>query len=106
MFRGIIALFSSGVILNPMVFSGIVFGFVAAIKLSTEVIFEMYSNWRVYALLLLVSFVYNFLFKKVYEDGGLKVDIKATAGNVLLSAFYFIISNALTISFVYMLSFF
>ncbi len=106
MIKGIIALFKSGILLNPMVFSGVVLGFVFAIKFPLELIFTIYGDFRVYLVVLLFSFVYNFLFKKVYKRGGYVVDFKETFGNVILSAVYFFIANAMTISFTYMFTIF
>ena len=90
MIKGILSLFTSGAILNPMVLA--------------EQITALFSDYRFYLLGLLIAFVYNFLFKKVYQEGGYNLDTGATLLNVLGSAFKLFLSGILMISFLSMLS--
>ena len=69
-----------------------------------EQITALFSDYRFYLLGLLIAFVYNFLFKKVYREGGYNLDTGATLLNVLGSAFKLFLSGILMISFLSMLS--
>ena len=104
MIKGILSLFTSGVILNPMVLLGIFIGIFCYVYLTAEQITALFSDYRFYLLGLLIAFVYNFLFKKVYQEGGYNLDTGATLLNVLGSAFKLFLSGILLISFLSMLS--
>ena len=55
MFKGLKALFTSGAIWNPMVLTGVVFGLWLGIKFDGEQISEIYQNYRLYLLALIVA---------------------------------------------------
>lgn len=106
MIKGIVALFTSGAIFNPMILLGIFFGILFDVKMSYEQMIEhIYKNYRFYLLALLLAAAYNFVFHRVYDDGGDKLDKAAMAGNIIFSALKFVVSSALTISFIELLSF-
>lgn len=105
MFKGIAALFSSGVIFNPLVLLGILSGFFFAFKLPPEVIEDVYKNYHFYLLAALLSFLYNFFFNKTYTEGGVKIDRSQMILNMIFGTVKFLAANILTISFVSMLSF-
>ena len=50
MFRGLAALFKSGLILNPMVLSGIAFGIFMAAAVDMAKVFALYKDWHFYLL--------------------------------------------------------
>lgn len=104
MIKGIMALFTSGAILNPMVLMGIFSGIMFYRYLTAEQILAVYMDFRFYLLVVLVAFIYNFLFKKIYQDGGYNLDIKGTVLNVIGSTLKLILSSVLMISFISMLS--
>lgn len=106
MIKGIVALFTSGAIFNPMILLGIFFGILFDVKMSYEQMIEhIYKNYHFYLLALLLAAAYNFVFHRVYDDGGDKLDKAAMAGNIIFSALKFVISSALTISFIELLVF-
>lgn len=106
MIKGIVALFTSGAIFNPMILLGIFFGILFDVKMSYEQMIEhIYKNYHFYLLALLLAAAYNFVFHRVYDDGGDKLDKAAMAGNIIFSALKFVVSSALTISFIELLSF-
>lgn len=105
MIKGIAALFSSGAILNPMVLIGVISGFYFAFSLPNEVVFDLYKNYHLYLLVLFIAVFYNVFFKKVYDEGGRKLDIAAMTGNVILSAIKLIFANLMTMSLVSFISF-
>lgn len=104
MIKGILALFTSGAILNPMVLLGILTGIMFYLYLNAEQIMALYADYRFYLLTVLIAFVYNFLFKKVYQDGGYNLDVGTTLLHVVGSTFKIVISSILMISFISMLS--
>ena len=88
MIKGIISLFTSGAIFNPMVLLGILLGVLCDVGLSGEEIKELFTDYNLYLLALLVSGLYIFgIFLIVW--GVVK----------------FTISALLTISFIEMLKF-
>lgn len=105
MFKGIISLFTSGAIFNPFVLLGIFSGAFAVIKLEPETIRNLFVYPEFYGAVAFAAAGYTIIFAKVYKDGGIEVDWKATtiraAGNF---ARYFL-SFVLTMSFIVMLSF-
>ncbi len=104
MIKGILALFTSGAILNPMILFGIFTGFLFSWKLTGEQIMELYFNPRFYALIFLVATGYTFLFKKIYKQGGYELDTGACWIRVVASMGRFFLSNLLSLSFVQLIS--
>ncbi len=104
MFKGLAALFTSGAILNPMIWGGIILGLVLIFNANAETITGFYENYNFYLLVLLIAGLYNFLFKKVYTEKG-DLNWAALTVNVIFSAVKFVFSSLLTISFVTFLSF-
>lgn len=106
MIKGIVALFTSGAIFNPMILLGIFFGILFEIKMTYEQMLEqVYKNYHFYLLALLLAAAYNFVFHKIYKDGGDVLDKGAMFGNTIFSAFKFVFSSALTIAFIELLAF-
>ena len=93
MIKGIISLFTSGAIFNPMVLLGILLGVLCDVGLSGEEIKE------------LVSGLYIFGFKKVYKEGGIDLDYPPMIFLIVWGVVKFTISALLTISFIEMLKF-
>lgn len=105
MIKGLLALFRTGLIFNPMVLLGVICGIFLGIKVEEKKLFSLYANWHFYVLILLVAFIYNFIFCKRYNDGGNGFDYVKMWQNVLGSALMLLIANAGAISFVMMVSF-
>lgn len=78
MIKGIIALFTSGIIFRLPVLMGIIVGFFMMFKFSDEQIFAAFRNPLLYIFGLIISFVYAFTIKRVYQKGGSIVDWRAT----------------------------
>lgn len=87
-----------------MVLFGIFTGILCYIYLSAEQITELFFDYRFYLLGMLIAFIYNFVFKKVYKEGGYSLDVGATILNVVGSALKFFLSGILMISFLSMFS--
>lgn len=99
MIKGILALFRSGLIFNPMVLIGVSLGFVSMARLDAVMLKALYTNYSLYALMFMVALGYVYFFKCVYVEGGYEIDWKET----LLSAFgHFLM---LVISFIFSMLF-
>lgn len=105
MIKGIKALFSSGVILNPLVLLGIVTAVYCMINMDAEQIYALFRDYHLYALVALISFVHVFLFKKVYQDDCVSLDYPAMFLAVLAGIARFVLACGLTISFIVMINF-
>ena len=71
MIKGIVALFTSGAIFNPMILLGIFFGILFDVKMSYEQMIEhIYKNYHFYLLALLLAAAYNFVFHKINSTYG------------------------------------
>lgn len=105
MFKGLAALFTSGAIWNPMTLLGVIFGVFCAIKLQAEEIMTLFHNYHLYLLAMLIAFVYNLIFKKVYKGGNFDgLDITQMTLNFIGSFAKIIIASILSISFCYMIA--
>lgn len=105
MIKGIISLFTSGAIFNPMVLLGILLGVLCDVGLSGEEIKELFTDYNLYLLALLVSGLYIFGFKKVYKEGCIDLDYPQMIFQIVWGVVKFTISALLTISFIEMLKF-
>ena len=106
MLKGIIALFTSGIIFNPMVLLGIISGSYTILKLEPEKIRALFADYRFYGIVFVVAVLYTLVFGRVYQEGGMKVDTPATALRVVWNFIYYIVAFALAMSFVVMFSIF
>lgn len=107
MIKGIMALFTSGAIFNPMILLGIVFGILFEVKMTYEQMTEhVYKNYHFYLLALLLAAAYNFVFHKMYcgKDCD-RLDMGAMVSNIIFSALKFVASSVLTIAFIEVLAF-
>ena len=78
MIKGIIALFSSGIIFRLPILCGIIIGFYMMFVFSDEQILAAFKNPLLYVMGLIICFIYAFIFKRVYKRGGGVVDWSAT----------------------------
>ncbi len=105
MIRGIISLFTSGAIFNPMVLLGIICGIGSIIRLDADEIRSLVSDYHFYLLIALVSFGYVFGFKKEYKEGGIDLNYAAMMFTAIWGIVKFILAYFLSMSFVFMISF-
>ena len=105
MLKGIQALFTSGILLDPFVLLGLVLGGFFYFNLSYEQVTAVYFDYRFYALALMLAIVYNFAFRPAYRRGGLTIDTKRTASNAVLSGLKLVVSSLLMMAFISFWSF-
>ena len=106
MFRGLIALFTSGVIFNPFVLLGIGCGIWTIINMSPADIRTLFLDYRLYVVVAVVTVLYTFLFAKIYKQGGRYVDWNSTMWLAVWNFVRYFISFVLAMSFVTMISIF
>lgn len=78
MLKGLIALFTTGIIFNPSVLAGILFGVPSALFLEDEKLTALYKNYNLYIFFFLVAVVLTYYFKKTYRPHTFIVDWSAT----------------------------
>ncbi len=105
MLKGIQALFTSGILLDPFVLLGLVLGGFCYFDLSYDQITMIYLDYRFYALVLMLAIIYNFAFRPVYYRGGVSIDTKRTAASVVSSVLKFVMSSLLMMAFISFWSF-
>ena len=105
MIKGIISLFTTGAIFNPMVLLGIICGIVSIMRMDADAIKALATNYHFYLLIAFVSFVYTFIFKKEYKEGGMELDYTAMMFTAIWGIVKFVLAYFLSMSFVFMISF-
>lgn len=105
MIKGILALFSTGTIFNPMVWLGILIGFLAMIFLDSDQLRALYTNWHLYLMMMLIAALYTYFFKRVYYRGGIETDWTQTLAATIGNFFRLVISFICGMLFIYSISF-
>lgn len=105
MIKGILALFRSGLIFNPMVLLGILTGFIAMGSLEDKQLHDFYTNYHLYLLMLLVAGIYVYIFKRTYYKGGVITDWKATSQTIIGNFLMLVISFIFSMLFIMVMSF-
>jgi hypothetical protein len=99
MIRGIVALFTSGILTNPMVLLGIIVGSCFYGILDGSEIFQIYKNCYFYALAFLLSCIYVIGFRRIYKKNG-DTDWFETLISVGVGVFKFVLASLLMMSFI------
>ena len=99
MFRGILALFTSGLIINPMVVCGMVTGIALYSLLDSSEIFQVYKNSLFYGSALFLAGSYVIGFRRVYKTTG-ETNWTETLLSTIGAFFRFILTSLLMISFI------
>lgn len=105
MIKGILALFSTGTIFNPMVWLGILIGFAAMIFLDSDQVRALYTNWHLYLMMYLIAGLYTYFFRRVYYRGGVETDWNQTIAAMIGNFFRLVLSFICGMLFIYSVSF-
>ena len=105
MIKGILALFRSGLIFNPMVLLGVLSGFICMGALEDEKFKALYTNYNLYILMFLIASAYVYFFKCVYLQGGYRVDWKETFLSMIGHFSMLVLSFIFSVLFVMVMSF-
>ena len=105
MFKGIIALFTSGLIFHPMVLGGIISAVIVSLNWQSEEIYAILRTSYLYIGIFVLALIYTFVFAKVYKEGGEEVNQFATFIRALGNAVKFTLAFLLSFSFMMLMSF-
>lgn len=103
MFKGVIALFKSGIIFDPFVLLGIGLGLTYAFSSDKEVMENLFNSNSLYLLVVMLAFLYNFFIKKVFKEDGISFDYPRFIWNIVKSFAKFMISCVFSILFMMIL---
>ena len=78
MLRGLLRVFTSGLIIQPMVLLGIGFGIYMCVNYNLQEIFAWLAVPQLYALAVVIAFFYTFIFDRVYMGYSRKVNWRGT----------------------------
>lgn len=101
MIRGIIALFTSGLIFTPQVLFGIVLGIIFGTKMDIEQVKQIYQTPAFYVSVVVILSLYVYLFKLTYRNSRRDIDWSDNFFRVIGYCLVFFLSNILTLSFIY-----
>ena len=99
MIKGIIALFTSGTLTNPMVLAGILTGSVLYAFFDSNDIFGVYQSFSFYGMAFLFATVYTIGFRRVYYANG-ETNWNETFLALLGGVFKFVVASLLMMSFI------
>jgi len=105
MFKGLKALFASGLILHPMVLTGIAMGIFFSVKFEPGVLFSVFSDYGYYLVAAVIAALYVLFFQRTYNGYDGQTDWKATAAKVPGAWIKLMLSNILTVVFLIILFF-
>ena len=106
MIKGLLALFTSGLIFSPMVLLGVVSGAWTIVNLSPDDIRNLFFDIRFYVVVAILAVLFTILFAKVYKTGGTSIDWTATVAKMFWNFVKYFIAFVLSMSFVTMISIF
>lgn len=90
--KGIIALFRTKLIFNPIVMIGIFIGFAFKLTLDYYTINSLYSNYKFYLLLFIIASSYVYMFKCIYFPEKNKINWKDTILSMIGHFFMLLLS--------------
>ncbi len=99
MLKGLKALFTSGIIFRPMVFSGIIIGFLLSAFLDMQEAFPLFADVSFYLLAAALSGLYTLFFNQVYKDYGHEIDYSAMGGKFVGNLLQLMLSGVLSFVF-------
>ena len=106
MFKGIISLFTSGIIFNPFVLLGIISGSWCYLNMEPNDIRNLFYKEEFYIGIAVLAFFYVTFFSKIYKTGGRYLDWSAMFMRMIANFARFFISFLLVMPFISMISIF
>lgn len=105
MIKGILSLFTSGAIFNPMILLGIALGIFCMTAMKEAEVKELFFDYHLYLLVLLISTFYSFTCKKIYQEDGIAPDYFAMGLRSVFGVIKFTLAALLMMSFISLISF-
>ena len=96
MIKGLIALFTSGILINPLAWAGIGLGLYLIYNYSLPEIHGLAMNWHYHAYIILFTAVYTLIFKRIYHAGSEGINIKANIKGIINRYLYIIFITVVT----------
>lgn len=96
MIKGFIALFTTGIMFNPLAWLGIGSGMYLMLYHQISQVVAMAQDWRYHAGLLLIIAVYTLIFKRSYYSGATSVNWSATIKSIFGNYLYTLFVAAIT----------
>lgn len=96
MIKGLIALFTSGILINPLAWAGIGLGLYLIYNYSLPEIHDLAMNWHYHAYIILFTAVYTLIFKRVYHAGSEGINLKANIKDIFNRYLYIIFLTVVT----------
>lgn len=106
MFKGIVSLFTSGLIFNPFVLSGIIIGSWCYFSMDVSAIRSLFLMKEFYVAVVGIATIFVFIFSKVYVNNGRNLDWFAMLGKIVVNVLKFFVSFVLIMSFISMITIF
>lgn len=103
--KSLIALFTSDIILNPMVLLGIIGGCYMMRTMESEKIHALFANPLFYVALLLLTTIYTLVLHRVYHADGTHINWKATTGGIFTRFITLIIAIVFSCLLIFTISF-
>lgn len=98
MLRGLLSVFTSGLIIHPMVLLGIGTGIYMCVNYNLQEIFAWLAVPQLYVIALVIAFLYTFIFDRVYKGYSDKVDWKGTVDRFIGNIFKLILACLCAVS--------
>lgn len=83
MLKGLIALFTTGVIFNPAVSLGGLLGILAYVFFDGAQLKIIYTHYQLYLLFFIFSAIYVYFLRPIFKDNGRDTDWKATITSMI-----------------------
>lgn len=99
MLNGLKTLFTSGLILQPMVLTGILVGYLLSSFLGMEEGFAIFADYNTYLMAAAWAGLYTVFFNHVYRGRTQLLDYKAMGGKFVSNVFRFVLSAFLSLVF-------
>lgn len=99
MLNGLKALFTSGIIFQPMVLSGIIAGFLLSAFLDMDEAFPLFADLNFYLMAAAWSGLYTLFFNQTYKEHGRGLDYPAMGGKFVGNLFQLMLAGVLAFIF-------
>ncbi len=101
MIKGIISLFTTGMILNPMILLGIASGMFLSYRFDSNIekLIDIFSGYDTYLVAVSIAFVYTFAFNQVYKGYSSTVDWDETFKRFIGNSLKIVLSTIMSVIF-------
>ncbi|MBE6452298.1 MAG: hypothetical protein E7012_02270 [Alphaproteobacteria bacterium] len=105
MIKGLVSLFTSGLIFNPMILLGIGLGVFSVVNFDLAQIRLILSDYRCYLSVFVIAVMYVLMFKKSYKDDAVTLDYPLMLGRMMTETMKCLLAYVLSMIFVVLIGF-